>query len=556
MMNDIETILFDIGGTLRGSQVRNYAEKMIFLSQISTILEINMEPKELLILLSERAKAYGRWARNTLIELNEEGIWTKWMAPNSPEDLVVNNAIKLNQLWRDTVSSRTPFLETKETVLELFRRGYRIGIVSNTTSSVEVPALLEELNIAGSVEAVLLSSQFGKRKPDPAILLEAARRMKVDPKNCVYIGDRLDRDVVSSRAAGFSKVIIMKSPEVEPFETDDDGNLEPDLYITNLNELLKVFPQKLHRQNGKPVFDVTLSSMWAIKKFPLLSDFSLAAHNLGFNKIELNHQVDSKMFATIDLGEMNVSSVHEPCPADISAVALKEKDWLISSTNELFRQRGVHSIKRSIDLAAQLKAPLIVVHCGQVNMDTFFETRLRTIFNDGKSDSVEYRTLKQKYIDLRTSLIASHMIALKQSLIELLNYAAHFNIRLGLENRYHYFDIPTPDEMEELLALAGSSALGFVYDVGHAQTMDRLGFFSHEEWLKRFSSRMLETHIHDVKGVTDHLAPGLGEVDFDRIAPYLFPDVIRTLELHVVNTPEQVSMGLDYLFAKGCISKI
>ena len=556
MMNDIETILFDIGGTLRGSQERNLAEKTVFLSQISSLLELNLETNDLFNLLSDRAKAYGKWARNTLIELDEEGIWTKWMAPDCPQDLVVPNAIKLNQLWRDTVSCRTPFLETKDTVLELFRRGYRIGIVSNTTSSVEVPALLEELGIAGCVEAVLLSSQFGKRKPDPAILLEATGRMKVDPKHCVYIGDRLDRDVVSSRAAGFSKVIIMKSLDVEPFESDDDGNLEPDLYITNLNHLLEIFPQKLNRQNGKPVFDVTLSSMWAIKKFPLLSDFSLAAHNLGINKIELNHQVDSKMFERIDLGEMNVSSVHEPCPADISAVALKEKDWLISSTNELFRQRGVHSIKRSIDLAAQLKAPLIVVHCGQVNMDTSFETRLRALFNDGKSDSVEYCALKQEYIDLRNSLIVSHMTALKQSLIELLDYAAKFGIHLGLENRYHYFDIPTPDEMEELLALADSSALGFVYDVGHAQTMDRLGFFPHEEWLKRFSSRMLETHIHDVKGVTDHLAPGLGEVDFDRIAPYLSPDVIRTLELHVMNTPEQVSKGIDFLYAKGCISKI
>jgi len=556
MKNDIETILFDIGGTLRGSHARTFAEKKVFLSQISSLLGIKMDLHDLHKLLSDRSKAYGKWARNTLIELNEIDIWTKWMAPDYPQDLVLEHAVKLNQLWRDTVSYRIPFLETKDTILELFRRGYRIGIVSNTTSSVEVPALLEELGITGCVEAVLLSSQFGKRKPGPEMLLEAARRMKVDPKSCAYIGDRLDRDVVPSREADFSKVIIIKNPSVEPYESDDKGILEPDLIITNLNQLLEIFPKKLHKQNSKHVFNVSLSSMWAIKKFPLLSDFCLAAHNLGFSKIELNHQVDSKMLESVDLNQMSFSSVHEPCPADISAVDLKKKDWLISSTNELFRQKGIHSIKRSIDLAAQLKAPLIVVHCGQVNMDTSIETRLRALFNQGEMDSAEYRSLKQEYIDLRNSLIAAHMTALKQSLIELLDYAARFDIRLGLENRYHYFDIPTPDEMEELLALANPSALGFVYDVGHAQTLDRLGFFPHEEWLKRFSSRMLETHIHDVKGITDHLAPGLGEVDFDRIAPYLPQDIIRTLELHVMNTPEQVSKGLDYLCDKGCISKI
>ena len=50
-------------------------------------------------------------------------------------------------------------------------------------------------------------------------------------------------------------------------------------------------------------------------------------------------------------------------------------------------------------------------------------------------------------------------------------------LRLGLENRYHFFDLPSPDEMEELLSLASPDRLGFVYDVGHAQALDRLGFY-------------------------------------------------------------------------------
>ena len=72
--------------------------------------------------------------------------------------------------------------------------------------------------------------------------------------------------------------------------------------------------------------------------------------------------------------------------------------------------------------------------------------------------------------------------------------------------------------MDELLSLADSSQLGFIYDVGHAQALDRLGFYPHEDWLKRYSSRIFGTHLHDVIGVTDHYAPGLGEIDFKSIA--------------------------------------
>ena len=135
----------------------------------------------------------------------------------------------------------------------------------------------------------------------------------------------------------------------------------------------------------------------------------------------------------------------------------------------------------------------------------------------------------------------------------MLNYAASFRIRLGLENRYHYFDIPSLDEMGELLALASLEQLGFVYDVGHAQAMHSLGFFPHEGWLRRYASRIIEVHLHDVTGVKDHRAPGLGEVDFDMVASYLPKDAIRTFELQRTNSPEQVKASLKYLVEHGCV---
>jgi sugar phosphate isomerase/epimerase len=84
-------------------------------------------------------------------------------------------------------------------------------------------------------------------------------------------------------------------------------------------------------------------------------------------------------------------------------------------------------------------------------------------------------------------------------------------VRLGVENRYHHMDLPSLDEMGELLGLADADRLGFLYDVGHAQTLDRLGFYSHEEWLKRYGSRIIGVHLHDALGVEDHRMPGLAK---------------------------------------------
>ena len=87
----------------------------------------------------------------------------------------------------------------------------------------------------------MLSSVFGKRKPDPAIYLEATRRAGVEPANCVYIGDNLKRDVTGTRDAGFGMVVIMISPEELAEETITDEN-RPDVIIHEFRQLLDIFP--------------------------------------------------------------------------------------------------------------------------------------------------------------------------------------------------------------------------------------------------------------------------------------------------------------------------
>jgi len=304
------------------------------------------------------------------------------------------------------------------------------------------------------------------------------------------------------------------------------------------------------------LYDVSLSTMWAKGNFPSLGDFFEAARQLGYSKIELNHQINSAMLVGSNLERYQFSSVHEPCPADISVEMLKQRGWMVSSLDDECRRQGVRAIQRSIDLAFELSAPVVVVHAGNVHTDITLEKKLRALFEAGKNKTAEYQMIKEEVIKFRANLAESCLEAVKKSLTDLLAYAARFNIRLGLENRYHYLDIPILDEMEPLLDLAEPDRLGFVYDVGHAQALDRLGFFPHEEWLNRYASRMIGAHLHDVNGVNDHYAPGQGEIDFDWVAGYLPQEAFRTCELQPAMTSEQVIDGLKVLADHGCIRSL
>jgi HAD superfamily hydrolase (TIGR01549 family) len=552
MKNRIDAILFDMGGTLRRTARRTRVEKYQVIERIMDLIGVQGPVDDFSRLLSRHARSYKRWAEQTHLELSESDLWTQWMLPDFPVDQIKPVAVQLNQLYREALGLRVIFPESREVVLALFRRGYRLGLVSNTTSSVEVPALLKELEITGCFETVILSTVVGKRKPDPAILLDAAQRMGIEPRYCAYIGDRIDRDVAAARQAGFSKAIILRGPRQPKIVEMYAPDLVPDQTIQNLHDLLHLFPP---RPGPEPVsvYNASLSTMWAIKTLPTLSDFFEFARRTGFARIELNHKVTSAMLAGIELDRYQFSSVHEPCPADISAEELKKRDWLVSSTNEEKRCEGVKAIQRTIDLAHRLGARAIVIHAGQSHPDSQPEKQLRRLLDSGKRDTDEYHEIRQKMIETRAETAAASFEAVRKSLLELLAYADGTGVCLGIENRYHYNEIPSPDELEKLLALAGPDRIGFLYDAGHAEALARMGFYPHEEWLKRFGPRIAGTHLHDMIGMTDHYTPGLGDMDFSRIAAYLPENAFRTCEFQTFNTPGQVKAGLEVLFKSGCI---
>jgi HAD superfamily hydrolase (TIGR01549 family) len=553
MTSQITAILFDMGGTLRRTTSRTPEERRDFIRQMMALAGVSAPVDEFFDVLNGRARAYKQWAEETLIELNEIDLWTKWMLPDSPAEQISPIAIQLNQLYRQATGLRVAFPESRQVLLELFRGGYRLGLVSNTTSSVEVPAMLKELGIAGCFDAVVLSAMVGKRKPDPAILLEAAHRMDIRPEHCAYVGDRPDRDAAAAQKAGFAISIILRDPQKRNGQPEGGVSPAPDKYVDQLKEVLELFPPRGASVREK-TYRASLSTMWAMKNFPTLADFFEYTRRAGFAGIELNHKINSAMLDGLDLDRYPFSSIHEPCPSDISVDELKKRDWLVSSLDETRRQEGVKSIKNSIALAHKLGVPAIILHIGHVHPDLEPEKKLRSLLETGQYMSEEYREIRSQMIAKRIELAGPGFEAVKKSLTELLEYARSFGVKLGIENRYHFMEYPSPDELELFLGLASADRLGLIYDVGHAQTLFKLGFYAQDEWLKRFSSRIIGTHLHDTVGTTDHYAAGLGDVDFDQVATYLPDRAFRTCEFQAFNTPEQVIHGLKYLAEHGCIT--
>jgi len=85
-------------------------------------------------------------------------------------------------------------------------RGYPLALASSSPRAV-VDAMLEELGLSRSFDAVIAGNDAARGKPAPDIFLLAARRLGVDPAKCLVFEDTL-HGVAAARAAGMVPVAV------------------------------------------------------------------------------------------------------------------------------------------------------------------------------------------------------------------------------------------------------------------------------------------------------------------------------------------------------------
>lgn len=100
-----------------------------------------------------------------------------------------------------------PYPGAVECLNALKSSGARLGLVTNKPERLAVP-LLQDLGWSDLFEVKLYGDSLPKRKPDPAPLLEAAKRLDVMTHSCVFIGDT----EVDARAARAAEMIFYAVP--------------------------------------------------------------------------------------------------------------------------------------------------------------------------------------------------------------------------------------------------------------------------------------------------------------------------------------------------------
>jgi dihydrofolate synthase/folylpolyglutamate synthase len=90
----------------------------------------------------------------------------------------------------------------------LRNHGCKLGIISNWDERLR--PLLEALDLTPYFDAIVISSEVGCHKPDPAIFRAAARELATSPAAILHLGDSTREDYEGAKAAGLQSILLTR----------------------------------------------------------------------------------------------------------------------------------------------------------------------------------------------------------------------------------------------------------------------------------------------------------------------------------------------------------
>ncbi|PYK12971.1 MAG: hypothetical protein DME65_02965 [Verrucomicrobia bacterium] len=270
---------------------------------------------------------------------------------------------------------------------------------------------------------------------------------------------------------------------------------------------------------------------------------------LGFDLIELDHGIRMPLMPGIqkmfDAGEIRFSSLHNFCLVPAEATPGSSACHKFSAASAEERERAVTQTFQAIDLAGQLKAPFVVLRLGEISMPQV-TNRLIAMAKSGEYLSRKYVREKIKAVQQREREAPKYMQHVRSCLRRVSEYAGSKNVRLAIENRPAYEQIPTEREVVELLDEMNSAQVGYWHDFGHSQIKENLGFIDHAEWLRAIGPRTFGCHVQDcVWPARGDQLPFSGGIDFEKLVPLLGTNCLFVWKMNPNRTADAICQSVQ-----------
>ena len=158
--------------------------------------------------------------------------WSRYMhdelgVPVPPEQISAAVADRLAQQYREQL----PLIPGALEAVRSLARHWPLGLASSSNRNV-IDLVLQAAGLAEAFEATVSSEEVGAGKPAPDVYLEAAKRLGVEPAECVAIEDSAN----GLRSAHAAEMAVIAIPNRD-FPPDPEALALADVVLDSLEEL-------------------------------------------------------------------------------------------------------------------------------------------------------------------------------------------------------------------------------------------------------------------------------------------------------------------------------
>jgi putative hydrolase of the HAD superfamily len=226
---EIRALLFDVNGTLIDIETDEWMEEIYrAAAHFLSYQGIALRRGEVRDLYFQIMKEQFAASKEIYPEFDVVAVWREVLRRYATDYTRSLGTEKLQQmplflaeLQRGISRKRLLAFPQTQEILTQMKTCYRLAVVSDAQSAYGLPEL-RAAGLADYFASVIISGDYGYRKPDPRLFLAALTELQVCPEEAIYVGNDRFRDVFGARQAGIKTIMFCPhgysggSPETEP----------------------------------------------------------------------------------------------------------------------------------------------------------------------------------------------------------------------------------------------------------------------------------------------------------------------------------------------------
>ncbi len=236
---DIRALLFDVNGTLIDIETDEGLEEIYrAIGHFLTYQGISLHRWEVRDLYFQILQQQRAGSAEEFAEWNALEVWREFLRNTAsdytrslPSEKQEQLPLFLAELYRGIARKRLRLYPQVQETLDQLRSHYRLAVVSDAQRMYAIPEL-RAVGLLNYFNPIIISGDYGYRKPDPRLFQKALDALQVRPEQALFLGNDLYHDIFGAQQVGMKAIFLSSDQGDPPYQT-----ISPDYTISRFAEL-------------------------------------------------------------------------------------------------------------------------------------------------------------------------------------------------------------------------------------------------------------------------------------------------------------------------------